>query len=157
MDVTTLARTLIEPVPAHAAAGLEVLRAADGAAQVTLAVQPTLTNVIGSLHSSGLITLADAAGLAAIIAACEAEDEIRGVLPLGAAAALEFRAPAHGRLTASCQLSEAARQALRPVLSGAENRTRISTVADVTDEAHARVCRGTFTWTVRRPSSQPAA
>ena len=61
MDVTTLARTLIEPVPAHAAAGLEVLRAADGAAQVTLAVQPTLTNVIGSLHSSGLITLADAA------------------------------------------------------------------------------------------------
>ena len=84
-----------------------------------------------------------------------AEDEIRGVLPLGAAAALEFRAPARGRLTASCQLSEAAWQALRPVLSGAENRTRISTVADVTDEANALVCRGTFTWTVRRPSSHP--
>ena len=155
MDVTTLARTLIEPVPAHAAAGLEVLRAADGAAQVALVTQPTLTNVIGSLHSSGLITLADAAGLAAIIAACEAEDEMRGVLPLGAAAALEFHAPARGRLTASCQLSEAARQALRPVPCGAENRTRISTVADVTDEAHALVCRGTFDWSVRR--SQPAA
>ena len=155
MDVTTLARTLIEPVPAHAAAGLEVLRAADGAAQVALVTQPTLTNVIGSLHSSGLITLADAAGLAAIIAACEAEDEIRGVLPLGAAAALEFRASARGRLTASCQLSEAARQALRPVLCGAEHQTRISTVADVTDEAHALVCRGTFDWSVLR--TQPAA
>ena len=105
MDVTTLARTLLEPVPAHAAAGLEVVRAADGAAEVALLTQPTLTNVIGSLHSGGLITLADAAGLAAIIAACESEDEMRGVLPLGAAAALEFRAPARGRLTASCRLA----------------------------------------------------
>ena len=73
------------------------------------------------------------------------------MLPLGAAAALEFRAPARGRLTASCQLSEAARQALRPALSGTENRTRISTVADVTDEAHALVCRGTFDWLRRHP------
>ncbi len=53
-------------------------------------------------------------------------------------------------IEAACQLSEAARQALRPVLTGSENRTRISTVADVTDEAHALVCRGTFTWIVRR-------
>ena len=80
---------------------------------------------------------------------------MRGVLPLGAPATLEFRAPARGTLTASCQLSEAARQALRPVLCGAGDRTRISTVADVTDEAHALVCRGTFTWHVRR--TQPVA
>ncbi len=91
MDVTVLARSLLEPVPAHATAGLEVLRAADGSAEVALSTPLTLTNVIGSLHSSGLITLADAAGLAAIIAACETEDEMRGVLPLGAAATLEFR------------------------------------------------------------------
>ncbi|MDX6338831.1 MAG: hypothetical protein QOG05_6171 [Streptosporangiaceae bacterium] len=150
MDLTALARSLLEPVPAHGAAGLEVLRAADGAAEVALLTQPALTNVIGSLHSSGLITLADAAGLAAIIAACEAEDEMRGVLPLGATATLEFRAPAHGRLVASCRLAEAARQALRPVLSGAQKRARISTVAEITDEAHALVCRGTFDWSVRR-------
>jgi acyl-coenzyme A thioesterase PaaI-like protein len=93
MDVTALARSLLGPVPAHGTAGLEVLRAAGGAAEVALLTQPALTSVIGSLHSSGLITLADVAGLAAIIAACEAEDEIRGVLPLGAAATLEFRAP----------------------------------------------------------------
>ena len=94
MDVTVLARSLLEPVPAHATAGLEVLRAADGSAEVALRTPLRLTNVIGSLHSSGLITLADAAGLAAIIAACETEDEMRGVLPLGAVATLEFRAPA---------------------------------------------------------------
>ena len=91
MDVTVLARSLLEPVPAHATAGLEVLRAADGSAEVALRTPLRLTNVIGSLHSSGLITLADAAGLAAIIAACETEDEMRGVLPLGAVATLEFR------------------------------------------------------------------
>jgi len=151
MDVTVLARSLLEPVPAHATAGLEVLRAADGSAEVALRTPLTLTNVFGSLHSSGLITLADAAGLAAIIAACETEDEMRGVLPLGAVATLEFRAPARGRLVAACRLGEAAREALRPVLSGAGNRARISTVAEITDEAHALVCRGTFEWSVRRP------
>ena len=93
MDVTVLARSLLEPIPAHRTAGLEVLRAADGVAEVSLLTPPGLTNVIDSLHSSGLITLADAAGLAAIIAACEAEDEFRGVVPLGATATLEFRAP----------------------------------------------------------------
>jgi acyl-coenzyme A thioesterase PaaI-like protein len=127
-----------------------VLRAADGAAEVSL-LTPRAHNVIDSLHSSGLITLADAAGLAAIIAACEAEDEFRGVLPLGATATLEFRAPARGRLVASCQLTDAARQALRPVLYGQQKRARISTVADITDEAYALVCRRTFEWSVRRP------
>ena len=52
---------------------------------------------------------------------------------------------------ASCQLTDAARHALRPVLSGHEKRARISTVADITDEAYALVCRGTFEWSVRRP------
>lgn len=69
------------------------------AAQVGLLTPPAMTNVIGTMHSSGLTALADAAGLAAIIAACETTDG--GVLPLGAAAALEFRAPARRRLVAS--------------------------------------------------------
>jgi hypothetical protein len=85
MDLTALARSLLEPIPAHRTAGIEVLRAADAAAEVVLVTAPAMTNVIGSLHSSGLIALADAAGLAAIIAACEKTDDFRGVLPLGAA------------------------------------------------------------------------
>jgi hypothetical protein len=44
-----------------------------------------------------------------------------------------------------------ARQALRPVLSGTQKRARISTMADITDEAHALVCQGTFDWSIRRP------
>jgi hypothetical protein len=40
MDVTALARSLLEPIPAHRTAGLEILRAADGAAEVSLLTPP---------------------------------------------------------------------------------------------------------------------
>ncbi len=42
MDVTALARSLLDPIPAHRTAGIEVLRAADGAAEVGMVVPPTL-------------------------------------------------------------------------------------------------------------------
>lgn len=150
MDMTALTRSLFEPVPAHRTAGIEVLRAVDGMAEVALVTPPEMTNVIGSLHSSGLIALIDAAGLAAIIAACDNEDEFSGVLPLGAAASLEFRAPARGRLVATCHLDREARMALRPVLSGEGDRTRLTTATDVVDASGVLVCRGTFDWSVRR-------
>jgi acyl-coenzyme A thioesterase PaaI-like protein len=154
MDVTALARSLLEPIPAHHTAGIEVLHAVDGASEVVLVTAPAMANVIGSLHSNGLITLIDAAGLAAIIAASEVEDDFQGVVPLGAAASLEFRAPARGRLVATCHLSQEARLALRPVLSGEGEQARVTTVADVVDEAGVLVCRGTFEWSIRR---QPAS
>ncbi|MFE1961252.1 DUF4442 domain-containing protein [Streptomyces sp. NPDC059479] len=151
VDVTALARTLLGPVPAHLTAGIEVLRAADGAAELALSTPHALTNVIGSLHSSGLIALVDAAGLAAMIAASESADDFQGVVPLGAAASMEFLAPARGRLVASCRLDDAVREALRTVLSGASDRTaRLTTSAEVVDEAGATVCRGRFDWSVRR-------
>jgi acyl-coenzyme A thioesterase PaaI-like protein len=153
MDVTALARSLLEPIPAHRTAGIEVLLAVDGASEVMLVTASALTNVIGALHSSGLITLIDAAGLAAIIAACDAEDDFQGVVPLGSAASLDFRAPARGRLVASCRLSQEARLALRPVLSRDGDRARITTVADVVDDAGVLVCRGTFEWSIRRRSA----
>jgi acyl-coenzyme A thioesterase PaaI-like protein len=87
MDATAPARSLLEPVPAHRTAGTEVLRAEGGAAEVALDTPPELTDVIGSLHSSGLIALLDAAGPAAVIAAVQVPGEFDGVVPLGAAAA----------------------------------------------------------------------
>jgi acyl-coenzyme A thioesterase PaaI-like protein len=150
MDVTARARALIEPVPAHRTAGITVLRAADGAAEVALATPPGLLNVIGSLHSSGLTALADAVGLAAIIAASDTERDLDGVLPLGVAATMRFVSPARGRLLARCGLSEEARQALRLLLSGQQDRARATTVAAITDESGALVCEGTFQWSIRR-------
>ena len=152
MDVTALARSLLEPIPAHRTAGIQVQRAIDGTSEVVLVTPLAMTNVIGSLHSSGLVALVDAAGLAAIIAACDTEDDFHGVAPLGAAASVDFRAPARGRLVASCQLGQEARLALRPVLTGEVDRARITTVADVVDEAGVLVCQGTFQWSIRRRS-----
>jgi len=149
VDVTALARSLLEPVPAHRTLGIQVVRAGDGCGEVMVETPLSMTNVIGSLHSSGLIALVDAAGLAAIIGACAAGDDVGGVVPLGAVASLDFRAPARGRLTASCRLDPGTRRALRPVLAGAEDRTRVTTVADVVDEKGVLVCRGTFEWSVR--------
>lgn len=150
MDVTALARTLLEPVPAHRTAGIQVVRAADGEAEITAEVPEALTNVIGSLHSSGLVALLDAAGLGAIIAASETPGDFDGIVPLGASASLEFLAPARGRLRAVCHLDTETRAALRPLLSGETDRARFATRAEITDATGATVCRGAFDWSVRR-------
>ena len=156
MDATDLARSLLDEVPAHASFGIEVVRAVDGCAEVALLTLPAMTNVIGSLHSSGLIALADAAGLAAIIAASQDEEQYRGVLPLGASAALDFRSPARGRLVARCELGSQGAAAVRQLLIGATERVRISTTADIRDEAGVLTCRGTFSWSIRRLAAADA-
>lgn len=148
--MTALARNLLEPVPAHRTAGIEVLRAVDGAADIALDTPRALTNVIGSLHSAGLIALVDAAGLGAIIAASADVAEFAGVVPLGRAASLEFLAPARGRLVAGCRLSDEAHGALRPLLRGETDRARLATHAEVTDASGTLVCRGSFDWSLRR-------
>ncbi|GAA1527002.1 hypothetical protein GCM10009827_049920 [Dactylosporangium maewongense] len=150
MDATALARSLLDPIPAHRTVGLEVVRAVNGVGVVTVTAPPALANVIGSLHSSGLVTLADAAGLAAIISACPTPDAVQGVVPLGAAATMRFLAPARGHLTATCRLDPDARETLAEVFIGVANRVRIATTADITDETGVVVCQGTFDWSVRR-------
>jgi acyl-coenzyme A thioesterase PaaI-like protein len=156
MDATARARVLLEPIPANRTFGITVVRAADGAAEVALVTPHDLTNVIGSLHSSGLIALADAAGLAAIVAAGPAADHQGEILPLGKTATMKFLAPARGRLLASCVLDEQTRRAVSQLLSGRESRIQVATVADISDETGTLVCQGTFEWSLRRISPAPA-
>ncbi|WP_432988133.1 DUF4442 domain-containing protein [Dactylosporangium sp. CA-233914] len=150
MDATELARRLLSPIPAHITLGLEVVRAADGAAEVAAEVPPALTNVIGSLHSSGLMALIDAAGLAALIAAVEHPDDFAGVVPLGAAAELRFLAPARGRLVASCHLEDEERAAIKALFAGESDAARAMTEAEIRDVSGEVVCRGSFDWSLRR-------
>lgn len=150
MDTTALARRLLDPVPVHRAAGLEVVRSGDGHAEVALEAIEPLTNVIGALGAGSLTTLVDAGGLAAIIAAAETEAELDGVLPLGAAASVRFLAPAYGRVVGTCVLSAEARYAVRAVLDGNVAKARLETTTTVRDAAGVLVCEGTFTWSVRR-------
>ncbi|MFI5898199.1 PaaI family thioesterase [Actinoplanes sp. NPDC051513] len=146
MDATAVARDLLTPVPAHETTGLSVIFACDGVGVVAMDAPPSLSNVIGSLHSSGLITLIDAAGLAAIIAVHP------DIIPLGSAATLRFLAPARGRLTATCSLGTHARDQLAALAAQATDKIKIKTTADVRDEHGALVCQGTFDWSVRSSS-----
>lgn len=150
MDATALAASLLEPIPANATCGIEVVRAVDGAAAVALDPPPGLANVIGSLHASGLVALVDATGLAALIAAVEHERQFDGVVPLGTAARLEFLRPARGRLLGRCALTAQAHAALGAVLKGEHRRARLETTVEIGDADDQLVCRGTFAWSVRR-------
>lgn len=150
MDLTELARRLLEPIPANKSFGLQVTRAKNGEAEVALDAPPQLANVIGSLHSSGLIALLDAAGLAAIIATAHTEEEFDGVIPLGAAAELQFLAPARGRLVARCNLRESDIATVRSLLDGETDKISLKTAVDVSNSAGAVVCTGGFRWSVRR-------
>lgn len=155
MDATRLAAELLEPVPAHRTFGIRVLRAVDGDAQVALDAAPATANVIGSLHSSGLTALVDATGLAAIIAAAADPREFDGVTPLGTVAELEFLAPARGTLVGHCTLDPVALAAARGLLGGGETRARLATDVEVRDADAVTVCRGSFTWSLRRRAAAP--
>lgn len=150
MNMTATAAELLEPIPAHRTFGLRVLSAEDGAGVVSLHVRAELTNVIGTLHSSGLIALADATGLAAIIGAADSPAEFAGITPLGTAAELEFLRPAAGELTGHCTLDRPARVALRRLLDRDAHKATLSTDTEIADDAGTIVAHGSFTWKLRR-------
>ena len=158
MDATDLARCLLAPVPVHRTLGLRVDWAGDGCAEVSMPTPESMTNVIGSLHSSGLVNLVDSAGLAAIIGSCERADNFDGLVPLGAAASMQFLAPARGRLTARCSLAEEPRRALARLYAREVDTVRVETRAVVVDSHETLVCEGSFVWSVRRAqaSASPA-
>jgi acyl-coenzyme A thioesterase PaaI-like protein len=150
VDATELARQLLEPIPANSLMGLRVIEAKNGTAEVVIELAAQVSNVIGTMHSSGLVTLADAAGLAAIISTITGPDEFEGVVPLGAAADLQFKAPGRGRLVARCTLDESAVVTARSLFEGETDRVHLRTSAGIFDQAQALVCVGRFHWSLRR-------
>lgn len=150
MELTSLAAGLLEPVPANAALGIKVIRAAGGGAEVSMPEATDAANVIGSMHSSGLIALIDAAGLAAVIAMTDERAPFENVVALGANARLEFLAPARGRLRGSCRLDNQARAAIKRLLLGEADKVSATTNVEIRDPDDLMVCRGTFEWRIRR-------
>ena len=150
VDATRLAAQLLEPVPANRTFGVRVLSAVGAAAEVELVAAAPFENVIGSLHSSGLVALVDASGLAAVIAAAGDESQFEGVTPLGSVAHLEFLAPARGRLVGRCALSPESVRSLGEVLERRERKAEVTTEVEVRDESGTVVCRGSFVWKLRR-------
>ncbi|MGW2931723.1 hypothetical protein ACWDA7_07615 [Streptomyces sp. NPDC001156] len=121
----------------------------DEAAEIVCETPVELTNVIGSLHSGGLIALLDAAGLGALIASALHARALDGVVPLGTAADLWSSSPRPGDASSPPAVEEAGRT-LEPLWRGETDRVRLATRAAITDAAGTVVCRGRFDWTVRR-------
>jgi len=150
LDSTHLASTMLEPVPANRSFGIEVLHAAHASAEVCMLVPREMTNVVGSLHSSGLIALVDATGLAALISAATDESQLEGLVPVGSVARIEFLAPAHGLLVGRCTVEVDDLAAIETVYKRRRNRATLSTEAEIFDSQETLVCRGKFTWSVSR-------
>ncbi|MEO6702121.1 MAG: PaaI family thioesterase [Jatrophihabitantaceae bacterium] len=157
MDATSIAKQLLESIPANQLIGLQVHSACDGSALVGLSVQPNLTNVIGSLHSGGLISLADAAGLAAVLSVATEPRQLMGITPLGSDADLTFFSPARGELAAHCVLDDPAREQVEALLNERVQKVALMTDAEITDESGAVVCTGRFRWRIRRSKQLSAA
>lgn len=156
MDCTRLAARLLESVPANRSFGVRVLRADSAGAEVVLDAPEAFANVIGALHSSGLVALIDATGLAAMIGAAQDDSEFDGLTPLGTMASLQFLAPARGPLTGHCALEPFERSALRELLEARVRKEELETCVEVTDRDGIMVCRGRFTWKLRRAHPVPA-
>ena len=156
MDSTRLAARLLESVPANRSFGLRVVRADGAGSEVRLEAPESFANVIGALHSSGLVALIDATGLAAMIGACQDECEFDGLTPLGTMASVQFLAPARGPLIGRCALEPFERTALRELLEARVRKEELETCVEVVDRDGIVVCRGRFTWKLRRPHPVPA-
>jgi acyl-coenzyme A thioesterase PaaI-like protein len=151
VDATAVASSILEPIPAHDTLGLRVLSAIDGVGEVEMTVLPNLLNVIGSLHSSGLLGLIDFACLAAIISTAERAEQVPGIGALGAQAEIDFRAPARGRLVARSELAAEQQDKLRALWTdSARSKLTLTTGASVVDQSDVVVCAGSFTWSLRR-------
>jgi acyl-coenzyme A thioesterase PaaI-like protein len=150
VDATELARQLLEPIPANRLMRLRVIYARDGEGEVVLEHASQMSNVIGTMHSSGLIALADAAGLAAIISTITGAAEFEGVVPLGAAADLQFKTPGRGRLTARCTLDDSTIVSARSFFESDAERLHLRTSASIFDASQGLVCVGRFHWSLRR-------
>lgn len=153
MDLTFLAAGLLEPIPANATLGIRVVTAAEGCAEVAMPAAPDRANVVGAMHSSGLIALIDATCLAAVIAMADEGAPFEDIVPLGAAAHLEFLAPARGPLAGRCDLDPEARAAVTRLLAGETDKVSAATTAEIRDPDGSVVCRGTFDWRMRRVRS----
>jgi acyl-coenzyme A thioesterase PaaI-like protein len=150
VDRTCPVARLLEAIPANEAFGIEVVSAVEGSAEVAMKVAPWMTNVIGSLHPSGLIALVEATGLAALGAAGGEKGRFDEILPLGTVSRLEFLAPARGALRGRCSLGGRDLASLQALLRGRAPRAQIATAVKVLDQDERVVCRGSFTWSLRR-------
>jgi uncharacterized protein (TIGR00369 family) len=149
VDVASLAAELLDRLPANRTLGLTITEVRDGLGRATLPVSHGVRNVIGALHSSGVASLADAAGLAAALSMAPDEAMARRLQPLGVHARLTFHHPVRGTALATCELDAASRAALDRLFAGHDQRARFTTLTVIDGDGCSRAAEGEFDWVVR--------
>lgn len=149
MDLGSVAVDLLDRLPANRTLGLRITEVGDGIARAELPVSDPVTNVIGALHSSGVVALADAAGLAAALSVSPDEATARRLQPLGVEARVTFHRPVRGIAIATCILDAMSRAALANLFSGAEERARLTTLTTIDGDRALGAAEGEFDWVVR--------
>lgn len=144
-----LAVELLDQLPANSTLGLTVLEARDGVGQAALPVRQRARNVIGALHSSGLIALADAAALAAILSLAPDEQTGRRLQPLGVQARMSFNRPVRGTAVGTCHLGAESRSALAALFEARDERAQLTTDTTIDGDGAPAAVDGQFDWVVR--------
>lgn len=149
MDLDSVAVDLLDRLPANRTLGLRITEVGDGIARAELPVSEPVTNVIRALHSSGVVALADAAGLAAALSVSPDEATARRLQPLGVEVRVTFHRPVRGIAVATCILDAISRAALARLFSGAEERARLTTLTTIDGDRALGAAEGEFDWVVR--------
>jgi acyl-coenzyme A thioesterase PaaI-like protein len=149
VDLTSLAVELLDRLPANRTLGVTVAEALDGVGRAVLPVSEVVCNVIGALHSSGVVALADAAALAAVLSVAPDETAARRLQPLGVQARLTFQCPVRGTAVAICHLDAEGRAALTSLHEGRHERARFTTLTTIDGDDAPRAAEGEFEWVVR--------
>lgn len=149
VDLTPLAVELLDGLPANRTLGVTVVDAADGVGRVMLPVSAGVRNVIGALHSSGVVALADAAALAAVLSAAPDEAAARRLQPLGVQACIRFGRPVRGTALATCRLPAEGAAALSSLYEGRHQRARFTTLTTIDGDDAPGAAEGEFDWVVR--------
>ena len=149
MDLVSLAAELLDQLPANRTLGLTVTEVRDGVGRAMLPVSDGVRNVIGALHSSGVVALADAAALAAVLSVAPDETAARRLQPLGIEARLTFHRPLRGTALATCRLDADARAAIASLYEDRAERAQVTTLATIDGNDAPRAAEGEFDWVIR--------
>ena len=149
MDLTSLAVELLDQLPANRTLGLTVTEVRNGIGRAMLPVSDGVRNVIGALHSSGVVALADAAALAAVLSVAPDEPTARRLQPLGVKVRLTVRRPVRGMALATCRLDADDRAAIASLCEGRVERAQLTTLAVIDGDDEPAAAEGEFDWVVR--------
>ena len=149
MDLMSLAVELLDRLPANRTLGLTIAELHNGLGRAVLPVSDGVRNVIGALHSSGVVALADAAALAAVLSASPDEATARRLQPLGVEARLSFRRPVRGTAIGTCVLDAQTRAAVENLFGGHANQAGFTTRTTIDGDEAPEAAVGEFDWVVR--------